>query len=654
MRVERMEIENFRSIENATVDFDRLTAIVGRNGAGKSAALNALSLFYSLSAQVSEYDYFDCDTKRQIKIRVTFSNLSDRERREFSTYLVGGRLSVTKVISTGGSVYKGVRLQVPEFSAIRGMAFRAAQSELRELIVSGRYPGLSGSPKSSTDLTHLLDKFESENPSLLQSRESESQFLGPTNVGGGKLDNYTRFVRVPAVRDAADEVDRKGAILQLIDVLILRSVNARPEVQALNEAIETKLREIYSRQNLTELDGIARSVTKLLQRYAPGTALDLDFAAVEAPKVPAPQPLASLMEDQFKCPIGNSGHGLQRALIFALLERLAHVDMATERSSSSASAKAAEGSPTEEAAPDLILAIEEPELFLHPSRERYLARTLRDLALTEGKSNTQICYTTHSPFFVGLDRFDQIRLARKYPAEGTNTRRTGYSSFSRQSASTDLQKISVDVKSEFTADSFTVRAAPIMTSVVNEGFFADAVVVVEGISDVAALTTIQELTGQNWDEKGVVVVPAVGKANIDRPVVVFRGFQIPTYFIFDGDADQTGEKRQQAERLNRQLLRLAGAPEESFPRTQVHELWSAFSSDIEAEFRQVDPEFFAGARAEIAREFGFPKVDRALKNPETTALYVRRAYERGKLPPVLIDIVRKISELVEGIAPRET
>ncbi len=652
MRVARVEVENFRSLEAATIEFDRLTAIVGRNGAGKSTALNALSVFYNLSAHVSEFDYFDCDTKRQIKIRVTFSHLSEREREEFASYESGDRLTVTKVISTGGSVYRGVRLQITEFAKLRGMPFREAQGELRQLIASARLPGLSGAPRSQSELNALLDSFESANRGLMQPIESESQFLGPTNVGGGKLDNHTRFVRVPAVRDAADEVDRKGAILQLIDVLVLRSVNARPEVRALNEELEAKLKEIFSRQNMPELDAIAQGVTKLLQRYAPGTALELDFGAIQAPKVPTPQPLASLIEDQFRCPIGHSGHGLQRALIFALLERLACTEAAMERgqSRSPAGDKTEQSSQTDDAAPDLILAIEEPELFLHPSRGRYLARTLRDLALANGSSSTQVCYTTHSPFFVGLDRFDQIRLARKNEADGTKTKRTVYSAYSRQSASADLLRIVRDVKSDFTEQSFVVRAAPIMTSVVNEGFFADTVVVVEGLSDVAAFTTIQELMGESWDEKGVVVVPAVGKASIDRPVIVFRGFRIPTYFVFDGDADAAPSDREQVARLNRHLLRLVDAPEEDFPKTQVNELWATFNVNIEEEFRQVDPEFFASERAQLAREFGFAKPAQALKNPETTALYVRRAHEKDKLPPVLIEIVRKISSLAVNIA----
>jgi predicted ATPase len=648
MRISRVEIENFRSVEQADIQFDNLTALVGRNGAGKSTVLNALSAFYNLASQFTEFDYFDCDMRRQIRIRVTFSDLTNDEKAEFGSYVADEKLEVTKLISIGGSTYRGVRRQIAEFANIRQLAFRPAQVELRALIESAKCPGLQGVPRSQADLNDLLNAYESEHSELSQPTESDTQFLGPVNVGGGKLDKFTRFVRVLAVRDAIGEVERKGAILQLIDVLVLRSVNARPEVIALNEELERRFREIFSRENVTELDLIAADVTSLLQRYAPGTALELDFAEIQAPKVPAPQPLARMLEDKFKCPISHAGHGLQRALIFALLEQLARTEASMERAGESqkSSESTADAGTRPQQSSDLILAIEEPELFLHPPRGRFLAKTLKTLAEQHAGSRTQVCYTTHSPLFVGLDLFDQIRIARKATADGTNTRRTVFFSCSRETATRNLAKIVGGDDAEFTAESFRVHAAPVMTSVVNEGFFGDAAIVVEGVSDAAALTTLQELMGEKWDEKGIVVVPAIGKSNIDRPVIVFKGFGIPTYFVFDGDADASGAEKAQAVVLNHRLLRLAGVAAEDFPASQVQRGWAVFGNDLENELERADPEFFRDERTRIATEYGIKRANQTLKNPETTSLYVRQAHKNGKIPAILVELVKSISALV--------
>ena len=63
-----------------------------------------------------------------------------------------------------------------------------------------------------------------------------------------------------------------------------------------------------------------------------------------------------------------------------------------------------------------------------------------------------------------------------------------------------------------------------------------APVVVEGPSEVGLLWQLQELMEKDWEKSGIVVISACGKNNIDRPTVIFNGLNIPTYFIFDGDA----------------------------------------------------------------------------------------------------------------------
>jgi hypothetical protein len=48
----------------------------------------------------------------------------------------------------------------------------------------------------------------------MQLIEREEQFFGPRNIGGGKLDKFTKYVLVPAVREASDEASgKKGAII---------------------------------------------------------------------------------------------------------------------------------------------------------------------------------------------------------------------------------------------------------------------------------------------------------------------------------------------------------------------------------------------------------------------------------------------------------
>lgn len=644
MIIENIHVENFRSLKDVDINCDELIAIIGRNGTGKSNVLYAMDVFYNLAAQITEYDYFAKDVESEIKIRITYGNLRDDEKEEFKSHLKEDKLTVTKVINSGGSKYYGASKQIPAFHEIRKEAATPKKSKYNELVESGKYDGLGPKVKKAADADTAMDEYESSHSDLLETFDTPQQFIGPRNIGGGKLDKYTKFVLIPAVRDAAAEVDRKGVILQLIDVLVTRSVNKRPDVRKLNEEFEKRVKEVYSADNLEELGKLAGIITGLLAQYAPGAEIDLAFGEVVPPKINLPPAVATLVEDNFKCPIGYTGHGLQRALIFALLQQLSITDMSPEAEETGE----AETVPATLRLPDLILAIEEPELYLHPARSRYLSNVitkLTTLPAEEADPRTQIFYATHSPYFIDLDRFDRVRLAKKCPVDGSEVLQTKLTQYSRKETSVKLAEISEKDPDTFTETSFVAHAAPVMTSVVNEGFFADVVVVVEGLSDVSILWAVQRHLNKNWDSLGIVIVPANGKNNIDRPVIVFRGLEIPTYFIFDGDSSNTDKKKENAITSNAILQRMAGVDVVDFPKTQIQETWAVFHDTLETELKGATEGAFDSIREEIAQELGYDKPSIVLKNPEAAARFIKSAYAKGKKITVLEEIVEKISLL---------
>jgi energy-coupling factor transporter ATP-binding protein EcfA2 len=602
MIIQRIEINNFRSLKSVDISCTDLLAILGRNGAGKSSVLHALDVFYNTAAQINEFDYFDKDTTAEIIIRVSYGDLRDDEIKEFSSYITDGKLIVSKVINSGGARYYAASRQLPEFAEIRKLAAVPKRQGYNDLVSSGKYADLTQKANSAPAVEEAMASFEASHQELLQVYQKETQFFGPKNIGGGKLDKFTKFVLIPAVRDASSETERRGAILQLIDVLVMRSVNARQDVRGLNAEFEKRVKEVYSADNLTELRSLSSLITQVLKRYAPGAELDLSFGEVIPPKLNLPPTVASLVEDNFKCPISYSGHGLQRALIFALLQQLSLTEQ-SEPQEPESSTDPEPGETFESRMPDLILAIEEPELYLHPSRCRYLSSVMFQLSKKPEQviePRTQIIYGTHSPFFVDLQRFDQIKLARKIPVDGTTTLQTKITSYTKEEASKRLAEISQKNPEDFTDVSFVAHASPVMTTIVNEGFFSDLVVIVEGTSEVGAIWALQQIRSRNWDALGITVLPAGGKNNIDRPVVVFRGLDIPTYFIFDGDSSKTGKKRDDAIRTNHLLLRLAGITPIDFPPSGVFETWSVFNDKIEKEFEiALGKEKFDTIRSEV-------------------------------------------------------
>lgn len=660
MIIKSVEVKNFRSIRETCLDCDNLTAIIGRNGAGKSSFLDAIDTFYDISALITEEDFFNRDIGSTIEIRVTYSNLRDDEKEEFQPYIKDDRLIVTKRISSENDRimqrYYAAALQIPRFAEIRAKpGKRERVSAWNEMVDSDELPNLGGKVRSADEVERLMSEYEANHPEFMEAIEREEQFFGPRNIGGGKLDKFTKYVLVPAVRKASDEVSgKKGAIYQILDMIVLRKINAREDIQKFKSEFEERVIKLYSSENLTELPELGNSISQTLEKFAPGSQLKLGWDEVKPPEIPLPPARATLVEDSFEGEITRKGHGLQRALIVTLLQHLAMrvpieptVEDLDEEETDISKPKGLEISQ----GPDLILAIEEPELYLHPSRCRYLHNLLLQLSEKPGiglGASNQIIYTSHSPYFIDLHHFDQIRMVRKIPSPDSLAPQSVVARFSLEHAKEKIAKICNVDTDDFTRDSFRARAIPIMNTIVSEGFFTDVVVVVEGLSEVGILWKLQEIMKKNWSRLEIVIVPAGGKNNIDRPVVIFQGLSIPTYFIFDADSHLKGkgEKEKDARNRNHRYLRLASVPIEDFPDTQVHKTWAVFNDTLEGILKkELGDKTFLFIQREVASELGYDEMNRVNKNIEGAARFIELIYKKRYRIPTLEEIIEKITRL---------
>ncbi|HPT87246.1 MAG TPA: AAA family ATPase [Bacillota bacterium] len=640
MLIEKIDIKNFRSIHNAEMQCDSLTAILGRNGSGKSSFLQALEYFYDINAPITIEDFFNRDTENQIEIRVTYGNLRQEECDEFRSYIKDNRLIVTKRITyESGKIlqkYYAAAMQIPEFAEIRGISQKSEKKDRwNELVESGKFIGLNKAKKAD-DIDKIMNDYEEAHPEFLEIIEKQEQFFGPKSVGGGKLDKYTKFVRIPAVRDASIEItDKKsGVLFQLLEIIVMRRINSREDVQSFKAEFEQKIKQIYSSDNLTELPELGRSISDTLKKFFPGSQLNLQWGDIIPPSIPLPPPKATLIEDGFEGDISRKGHGLQRALILTLLQHLAITTQSIDENTSN-------GYISE---PDLILAIEEPELYLHPLRCRYLAKILFDLSNTPGlglAARNQVLYTTHSPHFVDLERFNNIRIIKKEQKD-KEIPESVVTYYALADAAQALAQVASTVY-PITEKSFKAHSMPVMNTIVNEGFFADAIAIVEGNGEIGALWRLQEILGKNWIEKGISVIPAFGKNNIDRAVIIFTGFKIPCYFIFDGDAN---EKKESSKRTNRRYLKLAGATEEDFPETTVGNNYAVFKNNFEdtckSELSQIEYNKIA---KDISLKLGIEE-KRILKNIDSASEFIHNVYQKGLRIPTLEKIVDEISNLI--------
>jgi len=649
MIIQEVHVKNFRSILEESLPCDCLTVLVGRNGTGKSSFLRAMEMFYDPSAKVTAEDFYAEDTSQDIEIAITFSDLTAEEKGFFSAYIDNDTLTVVRVFSLApgrkSGTYHGMRLQNPDFVEIRSADNKTDARSKYNGLRTDKYSSLPV-VRSADQALGALEQWESDHPDGCRRLRDDGQFFGFTEVGRGYLGRYTRFIRIPAVRDASeDATEKRGSCVTEIMDLVVRSVlAARKEVTSFKEETQAKYKEILHPSKLTELTTLREQLTNTLKQFAPDASVSLKWAELADINIPMPEAEVKLLEDGYESAVQRTGHGLQRAFILTMLQHLIaarEIEKVTEEGFASEEEIPASEEPY---LPNLVLAIEEPELYQHPSRQRHMASVL--LQLAQGSvpgvaKKTQVIYSTHAPLFVGLDRFDQIRVLRKENREMGKPKVTKLARAELDAVAEQIWNARGRQGNRYTAQTLRPRLQAVMTPWVNEGFFADIIVLVEGEDDRAAILGMAKSMNYDFDSAGIAVVPCMGKNNLDRPLVIFRQLGIPVYVVWDGD-DGDSDANPEA---NRYLLRLLGQAEDDWPDA-VEDSYACFKTKLETVLSQeIGDDLFNRTLSEVQDRLGIPKKKDALKNPTVLQEIIDRAATEGKVSTTLKRVIEKIIAL---------
>ena len=660
MIIRTVRVRNFRCIKDETLNCEPLTILVGANSSGKSTFLKALDLFYTPSAKYSEEDFYNRDTSEPIVITVTFTDLTEQERQLFAPYMEGETLTVEKELTwplgRGSQKYFGFTLQCPDFQHVR-TADSVAQKRTayQDLVNSGKFPGLPNLPRnaSAERIEQALQEWENAHRETLQRMRDGGQFFGFKEVGQAHLERYTRFLYIPAVRDASeDATEGKGSVIsELMDLVVRSTLAQRDDIRKLLEETQKRYREIMT--ELTELQMLAGRMTETLNMFAPGAQIQLNWLSDETVQIAMPKADVKVVEDGYPSAVERTGHGVQRAFILTALQHLAlaqppktRENEATQQHPSDApmSSVPPEGNASTPTLPNLILGIEEPELYQHPSRQRHLARVLLQLA-TEGikgvAQSAQVIYTTHSPLLVDLQRFHQIRLLRKEEVEDGKPKQTKVFQATMEQVTRVIEKADGVAEGTYLAEGVSARLQTLMTPWTNEGFFANVVVLVEGEGDRAAILGMAKAMGHEFESMDIAVIPCMGKTNLHKAAAIFMTLKIPTYVVWDSDE---GKKEAKPED-NRRLLRLFGAPLEDYPG-KVTENFACFKSDMDTTLREeLTPEIYDSLLEQCKGDFGYDDNNQARKNPLVVKTIIEEASKRGKRCTTLEEIVTAVLKL---------
>ena len=171
-----------------------------------------------------------------------------------------------------------------------------------------------------------------------------------------------------------------------------------------------------------------------------------------------------------------------------------------------------------------ILAIEEPEAHLHPLAQAWLARNIEDIC----RQGVQVVVTTHSPAFLRLGNLEGFVRVYK-DSNVTRTKQLTSADFAEhcvgQGASSSNTKAET-VLPFYEANTFRDQVS---------GFFARAVLLVEGETEYFALPNYFARAGYDLVRAGVQIVNCHGKSQLCRNYRLFTAYGYECVILFDRD-----------------------------------------------------------------------------------------------------------------------
>ena len=309
------------------------------------------------------------------------------------------------------------------------------------------------------------------------------------------------------------------------------------------------------------------------------------------------------------------GHGLQRAFIVSVLQLLAKSK--------------------QEEAPMLLLGFEEPEVYQHPPQARHLAKLLEDM------ENAEVILTTHSPYFVSGKGVENIRLVRWKDDDDcskvSHLTLIGLSSCIAASLGEDPTQPS----------SCMATIQQIMQPSLNELYFSGLAILVEGVEDVAFISTHIELSGRmlEFKRRGGHFIVCGGKTSMSRPLAIAKELSIPCFVVFDGDSDKNANSnvKKDNKRDNGCVLNLCSITgvdplsTEGYFGTNVV-MWG---SNIRDSVRcGIGSEMWDEAQNAMVELHGYHDITNKKKNEMVIVATLQHLWEQGKKSVLLEDLLR--------------
>ncbi|QEE16840.1 ATP-dependent endonuclease [Promethearchaeum syntrophicum] len=511
MKIKHIKIQGYRSLDNFSINLSDYTVIVGKNNAGKSNLLSAINSFYHpklLTINDATRNGLGDIIRSEISIKLTFDKLLDSEKQNNQKYVENNQIIVELVAKVRDEEDKIVEKLKPEHHGyIKKYDYEfsdSIESKIRELVCSETVPSqdvvrdvpilniIAQVEAPSGRITkerwnNILTKFIDQVPGIRKIpkivRDDDHKYQG--FIGSNSAENSGRCLFIPAILNPSenlDETKQNSQIYRLVSSLMNKSIP-----QPLEDEFSNFVEKLNNERDSTRQDLIDRFDEEL---RVWDTKIDI---TLDKPSLENALPVAFKINfnDGVPTDLRHKGTGLQRYIFFKFLKIYNELMQDSEIS--------------------LILLFEEPEAHLHPHFQREIAEIIEGLK-SSLIHHYQIILTTHSPQFIDVTRMENLYRFSRLDNHCTDS----------ENCFLDLSNINDKLK---TAYFFNPH--------VREVFFADKVILVEGISEIQFFEYLKNQGVISFSNCSIIGMG--GKQNYRYFIPILNAAKIPYCIVVDED-----------------------------------------------------------------------------------------------------------------------
>jgi len=551
-KIKDVQVENFRSIIDTgkiPINEDKISIILGLNGAGKTSLIDALNLM-NKKDEIKESDLPDYDTEKKVKVSFYLSEIDKNDKDLLQNYIqINDELKLTILNELNGE--KNYFLN---------------DKTLEEILL----------PKKKEIVnSEFVKKYSERNSQKLNQNHPVNQFLKIINNIEKQLKDDEKTKNKDNIEQIKSNLNEMIQFERLPERLVPTIIRFDPTV--------------WNLKNRYPYTGLSNPINKILVR------MKINPSVFAKASDPIRQSMVDERDKSFEEELQNKWLGGNKLLKIQARDKTLEIYIKDNPKVSNAHTRPEDRSGGEQwtlnfylfmmfnnyknSNKPVMVVIDEPSYNLHPIGQREVCNLI-DVEISKNK-NLYFLYSTHSPYMVPPNKFKRITRLEKKIEEGTKAIPFNENALLKLRKEKKLEQLYTNLYRDMTPD-------------IIEGLFSRMVILCEGHSEEKTLYGwFSYYNKKNPDDavdiiiQGVKIIPVYSKSELRKIGAFFQIFNISRYYIFDSDITGTQEKKLISKKKNRKLTKFINENEDDDPEG-AREGYFAFKPDFESAFKNYE------------------------------------------------------------------